>query len=182
MLTIHIPAYEAFDNRTNRFYEIKGATLRLEHSLISLARWEEKWEKPYLGNDERTMEQCLDYVRCMTLTPNVDPAVYQGLTNENLKEIDDYIKAPMTATWFNEQDNKRFSREVITAEIIYYWMVALNIPFECEKWHLNKLLTLIRVCNIKNDPKKNKRESRSAMMARRSALNKSRRAKHGTHG
>ena len=128
------------------------------------------------------MDQCIDYVRCMTITQNVDPLVYQGLTNDNFEAVNQYIEAPMTATWFNDKDNKKFNREVITAEVIYYWMISLNIPFECQKWHLNKLLTLVRVCNIKNTPakKRNKGPNR-AMLDQRAALNKARREKlHST--
>lgn len=183
MLQIVVPAFEYYDERTNQFGRTKTTTLQLEHSLVSLSKWEQQWNKPFLGKESKTMEQCIDYVRCMTITQNVDPMVYRGLTNENFDQINAYIEAPMTATWFNEQDNKRFNREVVTAEIIYYWMIALNIPFECQKWHLNKLLTLVRVCNLKNaPPKKKSRGSTQSMIDQRTALNKARREKLHTKG
>lgn len=176
MLKLTVPGYEYFDSRTNSFGHTKTVTLQLEHSLVSLSKWEEKWQKPFLGKDQKTMEQCVDYVRCMTITQNVDPLVYGGLTNENFDEVNRYIEAPMTATWFNDESNRKFNREVITAEIIYYWMISLNIPFECQKWHLNKLLTLIRVCNIKNaPPKKRGKGLNRATLDQRTALNKARR-------
>ena len=130
------------------------------------------------------MEQCADYVRCMTITQNVDPLLYSGLTQKNYEEINKYIEAPMTATWFSDKDNKKFNREVITAEIIYYWMIALNIPFECQKWHLNKLLTLVRVCNIKNTPPKKRggKGMNRAMLRQRAALNKARCEQLNTQG
>ncbi len=182
MLKLTVPGYEYYDAKTNTFGHTKTTTLQLEHSLVSLSKWEEKWNKPFLGKEPKTMEQCIDYVRCMTITQNVDPLVYQGLTNDNFEAVNQYIEAPMTATWFNDKDNKKFNREVITAEVIYYWMISLNIPFECQKWHLNKLLTLVRVCNIKNTPakKRNKGPNR-AMLDQRAALNKARREKlHST--
>lgn len=182
MLKLTVPGYEYYDVKTNTFGHTKTTTLQLEHSLVSLSKWEEKWNKPFLGKEPKTMEQCIDYVRCMTITQNVDPLVYQGLTNENFEAVNKYIEAPMTATWFNDKDNKKFNREVITAEIIYYWMISLNIPFECQKWHLNKLLTLVRVCNIKNTPtKKRSKGPNRAMLEQRAALNKARREKlHST--
>lgn len=183
MLKLTVPGYEYYDAKTNTFGSTKTITLQLEHSLVSLSRWEEKWQKPFLGKDPKTMEQCIDYVRCMTITQNVDPLVYNGLTSENFEAINKYIESPMTATWFNEKENKSFNREVITAEIIYYWMIALNIPFECQKWHLNRLLTLIRVCNIKNAPvKKREKGLNRAKLNQRTALNQARLEKLHTNG
>ena len=183
MLQITVPGFEYYDERTNKFGQTKTTNLQLEHSLVSLSKWEQKWEKPFLGKEQKTMAQCIDYVRCMTITQNVDPHVYYGLTNENFEQINKYIEAPMTATWFNEQDNKSFNHEIVTAEIIYYWMIALNIPFECQKWHLNKLLTLVRVCNIKNTPpKKRSKADGRAILEQRAALNKARRERLHSKG
>lgn len=180
MLTITIPAREMFDERTQTFSTTKEQTLQLEHSLVSLSKWESKWCKPFLSKEEKTREETIDYIKCMTITQNVDPNVYSRLTNENVKEINDYIEAPMTATTFS--DNKQVGRgqEVITSELIYYWMIALTIPMECQKWHLNRLLTLVRVCNIKNTPPKkmNKKE----VMNRYASLNAARRQKMNSKG
>lgn len=160
MLQITIPATirEDYDGAKNEFiYTVieEEQTLRLEHSLISLSKWESKWCKSFLFSKDKTDEEVLDYVKCMTLTPNVNPEVYTRLTKSNLDDIEKYIGAPMTATTFSEDNTKKHKREVITAEIVYYWMVAANIPFEpCQRWHLNRLITLIRVCNIKNAPNK----------------------------
>lgn len=155
MLQITIPATEYFDEKRGEFVYTKATTLQLEHSLVSLSKWESKWNKPFMNRTQKTVEECIDYIRCMTLTQNVNPLVYNGITQEIFDKVNAYIEAPMTATWFNEKNSKaKKNREVITAEIVYYWMVALNIPFECQKWHLNRLLTLIRVCNEKNSPQK----------------------------
>lgn len=180
MLQVTIPASEYFDEKTGEFNSIRETTLQLEHSLVSVSKWESKWRKPFLGQAEKTAEECIDYVRCMTITQHVDPTVYQFLTQKNFQEINAYIEAPMTATTFSERENKRFSREVVTAEIIYYWMVALNIPFECQKWHLNKLIALVRVCNIKNTPQK--KMSRREVTERNRALNEARRKKLRSSG
>ncbi len=179
MLIIEIPGGEFYDEKTERFIQTKPVELQLEHSLISLSKWESKWEKPFLDNKEKTPEELIDYIRFMTLNKNVDPYIYYLLNQETLMEIKKYMDSPMTATWFAEDKKKKRgrSREIITAEIIYYWMIALNIPFECQKWHLNRLITLVRVCGIKNAPpqkmsKKNIiKQNQQLNAARRKALN-----------
>lgn len=180
MLQITIPAVELFDEYRNEFVSTKEQTLQLEHSLVSLDKWESKWCKPFLSKQDKTPEELLDYVKCMTITQNVDPNVYQFLTDDNLREINSYIEAPMTATTFSDDKNAKKNREIITAELIYYWMIALNIPFECRKWHLNKLLTLVKVCNIKNQPPK--KTSKKDLLARNAALNAARRKQLNTSG
>lgn len=180
MLQITIPELELFDEEKQEFVYTEKQTLQMEHSLVSLSKWESKWCKPFLSKEEKTREEVLDYVKCMTLNENVDPSVFNYLTNENVSEINEYIGLPMTATWFNEETNKRSNKEQVTAEIIYYWMIALNIPFECQYWHLNRLLTLVRVCNIKNEPPK--KMSRQKIMSRNAALNAARRQQFNTKG
>lgn len=180
MLKITVPATEQFNDKTQEFIYTKEQTLELEHSLISLSKWESKWCKSFLSKNEKTYEETIDYIRCMTLTSNVDPNVYTCLTAENISQVNEYIGAPMTATYFSEDRTAKPSREVVTAELIYYWMIALNIPFECQKWHLNRLLTLIRVCNIKNQPPK--KMSRREIMSRNAALNAARRKQFNTKG
>ena len=180
MLTITIPATEMWDEKNEKFIDIKECRLQLEHSLVSLSKWESKWCKPFLFTNDKTAEEIMDYVRCMTLTTNVSPEVYYGLTSENIKAINAYIEAPMTATHFGSERNGSGKREVVTSELIYYWMIALNIPFECQKWHLNRLLTLIRICNIKNQPAK--KMSRKEIMSRNAVLNAARRKQLGTKG
>lgn len=175
MLQLTIPDSEYFNEQTNEFVQIQGRTIQLEHSLLSLSKWEAKWQKPFLRETpEKTEEEIIDYVRCMTLTQNVDPSVYFNLSDENVEDINAYISSPMTATWFNDRDNK-INREIITSEIIYYQMIALNIPFECQKWHLNRLLTLIRVCSIKNAPQK--KMSKRDVLRNNRELNAARKAK-----
>lgn len=180
MLRIKVPiTSECWDEEKGEFIPSKAVTLQLEHSLVSLSKWESKWCKPFLSNVEKTEEEVLDYIKFMTLTQNVDPEVYNHLTQENVNQINEYINAPMTATTF--ADNKQGKgREIITAELIYYWMVALNIPFECQKWHLNRLITLVRVCNIKNEPPK--KMSKRDIMSRNASLNAARRKQLNTRG
>ena len=180
MLQITIPAVELYDENINEFVSTKEQTLQLEHSLVSLDKWESKWCKPFLSKQDKTPEELLDYVKCMTITQNVDPSVYNFLTDDNLRKINSYIEAPMTATTFSDDKNGKKSREIVTAELIYYWMIALNIPFECRKWHLNKLLTLVKVCNIKNQPPK--KMSKKDLMSRNAALNAARRKQYNTNG
>ena len=179
MLRIVIPGQEFWDEEKQEFINTKEQVLQLEHSLISLSKWESKWCKVFLSKQEKTAEETIDYIKCMTITPNVDPEVYNRLTKENIKEIEDYIAAPMTATYFSSNENKP-SHEQVTSELIYYWMIALTIPFECEKWHLNRLLTLIKVCNIKNQPPK--KMGKREIMSRNAALNAARRKQLNTKG
>lgn len=181
MLQITVPiSPEGWDEEKQEFVEPKTQVLQLEHSLISLSKWESKWCKAFLSKAEKTNEEVLDYVKCMTLTQNVSPDVYDHLTEENFRQINKYIEAPMTATVFSEDKLHKGSREVVTAELVYYWMISLNIPFECQKWHLNRLLTLIRVCNIKNTPPK--KRSKRDIMSRNAALNASRRKQLNSRG
>lgn len=183
--TIHIPSRELYNESTNRFINVKETTLVLEHSLLSISKWEAKWKKPFLTEGSMdTTEKILDYIRCMTITPqNPDPNVYLCITQDDLKEIMDYINDPMTATWFGEDRDpnkkKKRQKEVLTSEVIYWEMIALQIPTEFQKWHLNRLTTLIRVCNAKNNPEKmNKKD----ILAQNAALNKARRAKLHSKG
>lgn len=182
MLYLKIPlTNEGWDEEKQEFVEAKHCTLQLEHSLVSLSKWESKWHKSFLSNKDKSNEEILDYVRCMTITQNVDPSIYFKLTNDNYKEIQQYIENPMTATYFSEDKNtKGTSREVITSELIYYWMIALTIPPQYEKWHLNRLLTLIRVCNIKNQPPK--KRSKRDILSRNAALNAARRKQYNSKG
>lgn len=181
MLQITIPlTEEQWDEENEEFISAEEITLQLEHSLISISKWESKWCKSFLSSNEKTYEETIDYIKCMTLSRNVNPDVYARLTNTNIEQINDYISAPMTATYFSDDKNKGRSREQITSELIYYWMIALNIPVEFEKWHLNRLLTLIRVCNVKNQPPK--KMSKRDIMSRNAALNAQRRAQLNTKG
>ena len=173
MLQITVPAKEFFDERTETFVMSKECTLNLEHSLLSISKWESKWCKPFLSknkNDVRTEEELLDYIRCMTLNKNVPDIVYNALTKQNIIEIRKYIENPSTATTVNIKN--RGGREIVTSELIYYWMITYQIPFECEKWHINRLMTLIRVCTAKNTKDK---PGRPDLLARKK-LNDARRA------
>lgn len=180
MLTIVVPGTEMFDDKTQEFITKGDVTLELEHSLVSLSKWESIYEKPFLGRDEKDVEEVLGYIKCMTLTYKVPPEVFLKLSKENIEAINEYIDAKMTATWFNEPPGAPKSREVITAELIYYWMIVFEIPFVCETWHLNRLFTLIRVCNIKQS--KPQKMSRADIAARNRELNAQRRAQLGTRG
>lgn len=175
MLEITIPETELWDERNETFVTVKQHTLRLEHSLVSISKWEQKWCKSYFSRKEKTKEEIIDYIRCMTITQNVDPYIYYCLTRENEEQIKNYIDAPMTAVTF-PNEKKGGSRDIITSEIIYYWMISLGIPFECRKWHLNSLIALIKVCNIKNQPPKkmNRRELASHHRAVNAARRKGR--------
>lgn len=173
MLQIDVPAGEFFDEKRNEFIYTKPVSLTLEHSLVSLSKWESKWCKPFLVKEKKSTEEILDYIKCMTLTQNVDPNVYLSLTSDNVEKITKYIDDPHSATIIHDDPNAPRSRETVTSELIYYWMIEFHIPFECQKWHLNRLLTLIRVCNIKNKPPK--KMSQSQIMSRNTALNAARR-------
>lgn len=178
MLKITVPAQELFDPQTSRFIDIPETKLSLEHSLVSVSKWEAHYCKPFLTKDKRTQDEFIYYIKCMTLTQNVNPLVYTGLTQKNINDIASYIEAPMTATTIKDRRGPR-GRQVITSELIYSWMVSYNIPFECQKWHLNRLMMLIRVCSEQNNPQK---MSKSELARQRTALNAQRRAKLNSRG
>lgn len=188
-ITITVPEKEFFNEETQKFINIKETKLVLEHSLLSVSKWEAKWKKPFLVEKALdTNEKILDYFRCMTIQPaNVDPLVYLAMTVDNVQDIMNYINDPMTATWFGEDKNdkkktfkgRKPKKEILTSEVIYWQMIALQIPIEFQKWHLNRLTTLIRVCNAKNNPEK---MSKKDILAQNAALNKARRAKMHSKG
>ncbi len=181
MLEITVPGLEDWDERTNEFVHTKPTVLRLEHSLLALSKWESKWHKPWLDPSKpKTQAELYDYIRCMTVTQGVDPNVYRRLTKENLAAIRTYMNDPMTATTFKERRGAKRRSRFQTAETIYASMCEYSIPFSCEKWHLNRLLTLIRACSEENMPKE--KMGRQEQMARQRELNAMRKAKYHTKG
>lgn len=179
MLKIIVPGVEMFDEATQEFVTVGDVSLELEHSLVSLSKWESFYEKPFLGQEKST-EEVISYIKFMTLTPDIPEETFNKLSESNLSNIQEYLDAKMTATWFSDSPGSPKSRDIITAELIYYWMIVFQIPFECENWHINRLFTLIRVCNIKQA--KPKKMSRSEIAARNKELNDRRRAQLGTTG
>ena len=171
---------EGWDEEKQQFVDPITQTLQLEHSLVSISKWESKWCRPFLSDKEMSAEETLDYIKFMTLTPNVDPDIYNYLTRKHLDQITEYIAAPMTATTFSDEKNSKRGREIVTSELIYYWMVALQIPPEYQYWHLNRLITLIKICNIKNQPPK--KSSTRDIMRRNAAINAARRKKLNSKG
>lgn len=180
MLQIEIQPKELWDEINEQFVTFEGQKLMLEHSLISISKWESKWHKPFISKNDKTSEETIDYIRCMNIMPNVDPDIYNYLTNEDIAKVDDYISNSMTATKVKDLKGDSGVREPVTSELIYYWMFSLNIPMECHKWHLNRLLTLIKIFNIKNAPvkKMGKRE----LMRRNAAINEERKKRLNTSG
>ena len=186
MLTIIIPPRKMWNSEKEIFIDTKEYVITLEHSLVSISKWESKWHIPFISDTKKTHLQQLDYIKFMTLTQKVDDEAFNMLTKQNLKEISDYIDDKRTATWFGERKNKPpgpVKKEVITSELIYYWMIALEIPFECQKWHLNRLLTLVKVCNAKAKlANKGKKGNKKETLASNAEINAARRKALGTKG
>ena len=181
-LEVTIPSDEYFDEVEGRFKTIKGQNIKLKHSLVSISKWESKWHKPFLYTNDKSGEEMLDYIRCMTVTQNVDPSLYYFIPELEIKRIQEYINDPMTATTVNSKRKEGSSnhRDIVTSEVIYYQMIELGIPLECEKWHLNRLLMLIKVCNEKNTP--GKKMTQRDILSQYGSLNKLRRARTGSRG
>ena len=182
---VEIDGVEMFDERTSRFIVVKPTVLTMEHSLIAVSKWESKFHIPFLREGDKTPEQLLYYFECMTINQNVNPDVYKAITPEKQKEILAYIKDPMTATWINDngkivKGKKRGVDQEITSELIYFWMSQYNLPSEYEKWHLNRLLTLIQICNQYNSPQK--KMNKNDIIRNNDAINAARRAAMKTRG
>lgn len=180
MLELKIDKTELWNEQKQEFVYTEEKTLRLEHSLVSISKWESKWNTPFLSKEQKTNEQWLDYIKCMTITQNVDDLVYMCLSKKNMDDVAKYIEKSHTATTFNTKNNKPANREIVTSEIIYYWMVTLGIPFECQKWNLSRLLALIQVCNIKNQPPK--KMGKKQTMSSNASLNAARRKRFNSKG
>ena len=180
MLTLTIADSEYYNEDSATFVSVKGKTIDLEHSLVSISKWESKWCKAFLGKEQKTREEEEDYIRCMIIDRSVSPEIINGFSKEQFEKVAEYIEHKMTATTFSNINNGAVRNEVVTSELIYYWMISLNIPFECQKWHLNRLLTLIQVCSIKNTPPK--KVSRSAILNRNAMLNAERKKQLNTKG
>lgn len=183
MLIINTNKGELYDEKKEEFISLGETKICLEHSLVSISKWESKWHKPFLDKRyPKSEEEIIDYIRCMTITQNVDPNVYYLLSSSDIEKIQNYIEDSMTATWFLDNKKNPGGRRVITSELIYYWMVALQIPFECQKWHLNRLLTLIRVCNEENKQGDKKKRYDRDFLSNRAALNAARKSKLHSRG
>ena len=182
MLELKVSEKELFNDDEGTFVAVAAQTLELEHSLISVSKWESKWRKPFLIEGKHDPEAYVDYIRCMCITRNVPEEVFLSLSSEEIQLLTEYIDTEQTATWFNETpgDNKPKPTQAITSELIYYWMIAYNVPAEYQKWPLSRLLTLIRVCEAKNAPQK--KQSKAELHARMRALNAERRAKQNGKG
>lgn len=181
MLTIYIKGQTLWDERSQMFIDVNDTVIQLEHSLLSLSKWEAKHHKAYLKKGIKlTVEEKIDYLRCMTINKNVNPYAYYLLTEDQLNQISDYTNDPQTATVFMENKEPKHTSSFITSELIYYYMFSLNIPMECQKWHLNRLLTLIKLCNIKNSPPK--KQSSESTIKQYAALNAARRKRMHSRG
>ena len=182
MLRLTIPEYELFNNETNEFITVNSHEIHLEHSLISISKWESKWNKPFLvDKPAKTAKEIVDYIKCMTINKNVPDSSYLYITAKQYEEINNYISAPMTATVIRDSSPNKSKAEIMTSELIYYYMISYNIPFECEKWHINRLMTLIQVCSIKNNPNKKKMSTKEVYRSN-AALNAARKKKLNTNG
>lgn len=182
MLHLTIPKQEFYDEKHGEFFTKGPYKLTMEHSLLSISKWESKWEKPFLNNPEdKTSEELYHYFKCMTVNgKDDDDEIYRLFSNEQIEQINDYISAPMTGTkFYNFQDGKGPSHRPISSEEIYYKMFSYNIPMECQKWHINRLLTLLRVFDVKNSDQKMSKAEASAAYRR---LNAERRKKMNSKG
>lgn len=182
MLTLETLETELFDEATQRFILVPSTTLVLEHSLVSLSKWEVQWGKPFHNGEAKTTEETHSYIQHMNSAPVPSELVFTLISDADITRISEYINEKHTATWFKVDPLAKPNNEVVTAEVIYYWMIAHQIPMDAEYWHLNKLFTLIKVCNEKNKPPKKSKMPTRDFAASRRALNAQRKAEMGTTG
>lgn len=180
MLQIVVPELEIYDRAKEEFRTLNSKIVSLEHSLLSISKWEAKWNKPFLSVEKFEQEELISYIQCMIISPNNTEDIILQMTNENISKISEYIDSPMTATTFTENGKPNNKKKIITSELIYYYMILYNIPFECQKWHINRLLVLIRICSIKSSPEK--KMSRREIMAQNHKLNEERKKALKTSG
>jgi hypothetical protein len=181
MLRATVPGAELFDEEKQQFITRESITLKLEHSLASISKWESYWKKPFLGKEEeKTTAEVNHYINCMSVDGDIPDETFSYIPNEIYSQITDYINDPMTATWFKEDKSSARNKDVLTSEVLYYYMIAQNVPIECENWHLNRLITLLRVCGEKNQPQK--KMNKKDWIAQRRALNEARRSRFNTKG
>lgn len=181
MLSLVVPAMELYDSEREEFVYTKPVSFEIEHCLLAMSRWESKWKKPFLSPDEKTSDEVIDYIRCMTMSDNVPDDVYNRLPYDVIEQINDYVDAPHSATTIrNQEGSGRVRNEIVTTEVIYYWMTAFGIPFECETWNLDRLLKLIEICLIKSQPAKKMPKAQVRQMY--DSLNKARRSKLHSKG
>lgn len=180
-LILHVPKRELYDNTTGEFSYLPAVSLELEHSLLSISKWESRWKKSFLNTEKLEGEEFIDYIRCMTLKP-VNAEVYLRLTNRNLAAANAYISDPMSATTFTDKrTNKPVNKKKrVTSEEIYSWLVRYQIPWEAQKWNFNRLMNLLRICEINNDPKSNKMSMKDTY-ADYKAINAANRARFKRH-
>lgn len=159
MLEIHIPELEFYDESNNEFFTRKPLDVSLAHSLISISKWEGIWKKAYFPSSYQEglqggLEE-LSYVECMIIgkTPSYVPMY---LLQNHKRELHEYINDTQTATTLHQLGPRKGVTPTITSELIYYWMIKFGIPFECQRWHVSRLLALIEVCNNKENAKGNK--------------------------
>lgn len=184
MLQLHIPETELFDEQLGCFFIVRECTLKLEHSLISVSKWESKWKRPFIDPiNKRTVEETVDYIKCMTIDSGVDPNVYRAITNDMVNKVNAYISDPMSAFKPKKKEGQGSMKKVITSEDIYYWMIAGEIPFECQKWHLNRLLSLVSKVSEETEKAKNtKKMPKGKVASNYAAINAARRQALGTKG
>lgn len=182
MLKLIVPSEEYYDEETNTFSQTKDYVLQLEHSLVSISKWESKWKKPYISKAKKTYQERCDYVRCMTITQNIPPHVYRNLTEAALARVDLYMADPMSATTIRSIKGKGGGgSSSITSETVYYWMIQYGIPFSCEKWNFNRLMALINICGRKVS-NQGKKPNGKHLMQQMYDLNEKRKAQFHTKG
>lgn len=179
---------ELFDEETNTFLHPVGKKLHLEHSLLSISKWEAEWEIPFLNTD-KTSEQSLSYIKCCVLDDDFDELLLNTLSDKNILDFNAYLSKGMTAKKIidlrSSLSQKRKSRrpasqKALTSEDIYYSMIQFHVWKECEEWPLQRLLSLLQLCSLKSNSTGEMSKSDQAKFYREE--NARRKAKYHTNG
>lgn len=180
MITIHFEEMEYYDEQLNRFYTLPPKVVNFEYSLAAVAEWEAIWKIPLL-NTELGVDSDMFLSLAMCMSDDRELLEYY-LDDTEKAELHKYLSDSQTATTINSSQNGNTTGrgKVYTAEEIYALMFMNGIPIEWESRNLNRLLVILRIISIYQNPPK--KMSQQDVMKQNARLNRERKNKYKTKG